>query len=123
MFEARWVSTLAESWVCGHSLPAAPVTIRLDPLRTFRLGRRQRQVDDPDRQSVRPSRAHRDDRVIIAELELFHGHRDTEHLRLERYIQIVADDREPAGRLLALSVRVDRRLLDHLGELGRAERS
>jgi hypothetical protein len=49
------------------------------------------------------------------------GNAHAKHLSLERQIEMVLEHREPAHDLFGLVVRVDRRLLDHLGEPRRTD--
>src|SRR3954462_13152381 len=58
---------------------------------------------------------------MIIQVDSLHRHRHPEDDRLEWGREVLVDHREPPGRPLRFVAAVDRRLLDHLGERGRAD--
>src|SRR5437016_6142328 len=101
-----------------------PATIRLNPFRSIRQRRRQRQIDDWKRLPSAPAPANCDDLLAAIEINALDNDRDAEYRRIEGHCQVLFDHCEPACGLLGVTVGVDGRLLDHLREprLGEARR-
>jgi hypothetical protein len=88
------------------------MAVRLDPFRSRRWRRRQRQLRQVNGLLLAAPLADGNNLIPVVNVKLDHGHRYTEHIGLERKLNVLLDHRKKPLGLFGLSIGVHRSFFD-----------